>query len=393
MRATSAKRLMTDEELLANAVRLQPLLRENTLESEASRRLPDEVIDGLTHAGFFRLLKPHRFGGYEVKQRTLLEVIETLGMANGSAAWLVSIGATAAALVRCGSELVQSEIFSSPDARIGGSLNPGMARRVDEGLLVSGSWPFSSGAPHADWVTLCAAVPDEADQNVGPYVCFAPASEMQLRDTWHTVGMRGTASHTFVVEDLFVPEHRAIALSSLVNGETPVGEAEHQLPLGTLAALLLLGPLLGLGAAAAELAIDTAPCKSMHQASFAHQSDSVGVQIQLAEAKLKLQTARLHAFAVAAALDEGTTVGGDAGYPRRAQARGQCGYAAQQVLDAIQILINVHGAAGFADASPMQQYWRDANIAARHAALNAYLGYEIYGKSLLGIAERMSPLV
>jgi 3-hydroxy-9,10-secoandrosta-1,3,5(10)-triene-9,17-dione monooxygenase len=117
------------------------------------------------------------------------------------------------------------------------------------------------------------------------------------------------------------------------------------------------------------------------------------VQIQLAEAKLKLQTARLHAFAVAAALDEGTTVGGDAGYPRRAQARGQCGYAAQQVLDAIQILINVHGAAGFADANPMQQYWRDASIAARHAALNTYLGYEIYGKSLLGIAERMSPLV
>jgi alkylation response protein AidB-like acyl-CoA dehydrogenase len=131
----------------------------------------------------------------------------------------------------------------------------------------------------------------------------------------------------------------------------------------------------------------------MHHASFAHQSDSVGVQVQLAEAKLKLQTARLHAFAVADALDEGTTADGDAGYPLRAQARAQCGYAAQQVLAAIQILINVLGAAGFADSSPMQQYWRDASVAARHAALNSYLGYEIYGKSLLGVPGRMSPLV
>jgi 3-hydroxy-9,10-secoandrosta-1,3,5(10)-triene-9,17-dione monooxygenase len=79
---------------------LQPLLRENTLASEFMRRLPDEVIDGLTDACFFRLLKPHRFGGYDVNQRTVLEIIETLGHANGSAAWLASIGATAAWVMR-----------------------------------------------------------------------------------------------------------------------------------------------------------------------------------------------------------------------------------------------------------------------------------------------------
>jgi alkylation response protein AidB-like acyl-CoA dehydrogenase len=141
------------------------------------------------------------------------------------------------------------------------------------------------------------------------------------------------------------------------------------------------------------MVIDAAPCKPTHHASFAHPADSVGVQIQLTEAKLKLQTARLHAVAVADALDEGTTADGDARYPLRAQVRAQCGYAAQQVLDAIQILINVHGAAGFADSSPLQQYWRDAGVGARHAALNSYLGYEICGKSLLGVPGHISPLV
>ena len=393
MTTTSTQPVVSHEMLLDTAVRLQPLLREKACAAEAVRKLPDEVINGLTHAGFFRLLKPPRFGGYDVSQRTILQVIEALAQANGSAAWLVSIGATAAALVSRGSERLQSEIFSSPDVRIAGSLNPGTARRVNGGLSVSGSWPFSSGAPHANWVTLGAAVADEADRNIGPYVCLVPASEVQLHDTWHTVGMRATASQTYSAKDLFVPEHRTIALSSLMNGETSVGQAENQVPLGTLATLLLVGPLLGLGEAAAGLVIETAPSKSMHHTSFAHQSDSVGVQVQVAEAKLKLQTARLHAFAVADALDDGTTAGGDAGYPLRAQARAQCGYAAQQVLDAIQILTNVHGAAGFAESSPMQQYWRDANIAARHAALNSYVGYEIFGKSLLGVPERLSPLV
>jgi 3-hydroxy-9,10-secoandrosta-1,3,5(10)-triene-9,17-dione monooxygenase len=133
----------------------------------------------------------------------------------------------------------------------------------------------------------------------------------------------------------------------------------------------------------------------MQNTPFVHQSDSVGLQVQLAEAELKLQTARLHAFEVADALDAGAIVDGDAGYPLRAQARAQCGYAAQQILDAIQIqiLINIHGAAGFAESSPMQQYWHDANTVARHAALNAYVGYEIFGKSLLGVPVRISPLV
>jgi 3-hydroxy-9,10-secoandrosta-1,3,5(10)-triene-9,17-dione monooxygenase len=77
----------------------------------------------------------------------------------------------------------------------------------------------------------------------------------------------------------------------------------------------------------------------------------------------------------------------------RAQARARAGYAAQQVLEAIQILANVHGAGGFAESSRMQQYWRDANTAARHGGLNAVIGYEIHGKALLGVEERIGRMV
>lgn len=63
------------------------------------------------------------------------------------------------------------------------------------------------------------------------------------------------------------------------------------------------------------------------------------------------------------------------------------------MLVAIQILVNVHGAGSFAESSPTQQFWRDANTAARHGGLNAVIGYEIYGKALLGVEERIGRMV
>ena len=205
--------------------------------------------------------------------------------------------------------------------------------------------------------------------------------------------MRGTGSNTYVAEDVFVPEHRLIAVTELSEGSATSDEPMHRLPFAPVATLALIGTLLGLGRAALALTIDKAPSKSMHHTFFARQSDSVGVQVQVAEAALKLQTAQLHAYRVADDLDSAAANGHDLDYGPRARARAQFGYTAQQVLDAIHILVNVHGAAAFAETSLMQQYWRDANTAARHAGLNAVVGYEVFGKALLGVPERISPMV
>ncbi|HZA09362.1 acyl-CoA dehydrogenase family protein [Mycobacterium sp.] len=160
-----------------------------------------------------------------------------------------------------------------------------------------------------------------------------------------------------------------------------------------MATLNLMGTLLGLGRAALDYTIAQAPLKPMHHTFFARQSDSVAVQVQTAEAALKLQTARLHTHRVADDLDAAAINAGTLAYAERAQIRAQMGYAVQQVLEAIQILLNVHGAAGFAETSPLQQIWRDANTGGRHAGLNAAVGYEVFGKVLLGVPERISAMV
>jgi 3-hydroxy-9,10-secoandrosta-1,3,5(10)-triene-9,17-dione monooxygenase len=172
----------------------------------------------------------------------------------------------------------------------------------------------------------------------------------------------------------------------------PTDEPTYRIPFVSVATLLLLGPLIGVGRAALDLVIEKAPRKGMHHTVFTKQSDSVGVQIRLAEAALKLRTARLHVYDIADHLDA-VAAGDEIDFETRALIKGQAGYAAQQVLDAINVLVNIHGAGSFAESSRMQQLWRDANTAARHAGLNAVLGCEVYGKALLDIDERISAMV
>jgi 3-hydroxy-9,10-secoandrosta-1,3,5(10)-triene-9,17-dione monooxygenase len=383
--------------VVARARALQPLLGDHAAEGELLRRLPDPVSDALTEAGMFRLLTPTRFGGYDVDLHTLIKVSETLGERDGSASWLVSVGSVAAWMIgQLCSPRAQVEIFGrGPDVRAAGSSTPGSARRVDGGVRISGRWPYASGAYHAEWALLAAVVTAGSEQPVDAMFCVVPAKQLLLQKTWYTVGMRATGSDTWVADDVFVPDYRTIPMSTIAD-ETPRVAGEEsmfRLPFATVASLLLVGPLLGLGKAALQLVIDKAPTKAMHDTFFVRQSESVGVQIQIAQAALGLRTAQLHAYDIAATLDAAATAGQLVTYPSRAEIRARIGYLAQQVLDAISVLVNVHGAGSFAESNRMQQYWRDANTAARHAGLQPVVGYEVYGKSLLGVEERISPAV
>jgi 3-hydroxy-9,10-secoandrosta-1,3,5(10)-triene-9,17-dione monooxygenase len=401
MNAESAAVVIQDSrpscaELVARARALQPLLHEHSAEGELRRRMPDAVIDALTTAGLFRLLTPARFGGYACDLRTLLSVAETLGEIDGSASWLTSIGATAAWTVsQLGSPQAQQDILgANPDARLAGSATPGTACRVGGGLLINGRWSYASGAYHADWALLTVTVANGPGQAIDGGMCAVPMNQLHVEQTWSSVGMRGTGSDTVVAENVFVPDHRVIPMS-VIAGETPREADDHppRLPFAPVATLVLVGPLLGLGRAALKHAVASATTKPLHNTFFPRQSESVGAQIQIAEAAVGLRTAQLHAYDIADTLDDAARNGQQVSYEVRAEIRSRVGYLSQQALTAISTLINVHGAGSFAESSRMQQYWRDANTAARHAALQPVVGYEVYGKALLGVAERISPIV
>jgi alkylation response protein AidB-like acyl-CoA dehydrogenase len=158
-------------------------------------------------------------------------------------------------------------------------------------------------------------------------------------------------------------------------------------------ALVLAGPQIGLGRAALKYVIDKAGKKPVSYTFYETQAESTAFQLQIAEAANRIDTAYLHAVRAATDIDDWARQGRYPDLVQRARVRSDTGVAARSVLAALQILLDAHGAAGFAEISPLQRIWRDANTAGRHAMVVPHIGFEVYGKALLGVEHQITPFV
>ncbi|MBB5122950.1 oxidoreductase [Streptomyces eurocidicus] len=388
----------TRAELVARAEALRPLLREHAARIDADRRVTDEVIDALTRAGLFKLTVPRRFGGYESDVRTLLDVTAAVAEGDGSTGWVTAVVNMCNWLAALFPEQAQEEIFGAdPDARVTGVFSPtATSRKVDGGWRMTGRWYYNSGSSHSSWAVLGMPVTSEDGEVTDQAMVLVPRSDLALEDTWFVAGLRGTASDCLIAEDVFVPEHRVMSVPAAIEGDIPADHGPTGLfrtAFSPLLAVGLAGPQLGMGRAALELVTEKAVTKPISYTYYETQADSVGVQLQVAEAAMKVDTAHLHAHRAAADLDTAAALGADLDLLTRARVRADTGYAIDNLLSAIGTLLNVHGAGSFADTNALQRIWRDASVAGRHAASTPAVGMEIYGKLLLGVEERITPFV
>jgi alkylation response protein AidB-like acyl-CoA dehydrogenase len=227
-------------------------------------------------------------------------------------------------------------------------------------------------------------------------LALIPIGEVSIEDTWFTAGMRASGSNCIVAKDVFIPDHRLMNIVEAVHGVYPTelkDEAAYRAAFMPVAALILVGPQLGMGRAALKYVIDKAPQRAIAYTSFERQADSTVFQIQIAEAALKIDTAHLRAFRAAAEVDGAAARDQKLDYLTRARMRADTGLIVSLINDALNILISAHGAGSFAESSPMQRIWRDSNTAARHSIALPAVANEIYGKALLGVENTVSVLV
>ncbi len=385
-------------ELVRRAHEIGPILARNAAQTETDRRAHQENIDAIAGAGLFRLMVPKRYGGYESSIRTHLEVTSALAESCGGTAWVAALTNVCAWFTGLFGQRAQDEVFgANPDARVAGVFSPsGETRRVDGGLNVSGKWFWSSGSLHADWVMVGVLEHDKDGAFVGQYMALLPRSDITIEDTWYTVGMRGSGSNCVVAKDVFVPDYRLIDINAAVQSDYPTefkDEAAYRAAFVPVAALVLIGAQLGIGRAALRYVKEKASQRAIAYTTFTRQSESVVFQTQLADAALKIDTAHLHAFRAASDIDDAAQRGDKLDYLTRARVRADTGLVATTITDALNLLVSAHGAGSFAESSPMQRWWRDANTAARHAVVLPAVGREIYGKALLGVENTVSPLV
>jgi alkylation response protein AidB-like acyl-CoA dehydrogenase len=228
--------------------------------------------------------------------------------------------------------------------------------------------------------------PDGVPIDIG--TVLMPMSDLTIEDTWFVAGMKGTGSNTVVADRVFVPDHRYASVPAAINGvyaTEHTDEALYRSALIPVLALILIGPLLGLGRAALKIAIEKAPKRAVSYTRLATQRESTGFQMKIAEAAMTLDDAILHAHRAADDIDGWAASGEYMDYLTRARVRADTGWTSKRVREAISLILDAHGASGFADASPMQRIWRDANTGGRHAIVNGLVNEELFGKALLGI--------
>ena len=181
-------------------------------EAEQTRRLPPPVAKAFAAAGLLQLYLPKSMGGPEQPPPIAFDVIETISKADGSAGWCLMVANGMAAFMGWLTPGVGRHFAGHPaDFRAAGSLRPlGRAARVEGGYRVQGRWNFASGIDHATWL-YCSAVVTDGEKPVltaagGPLIraMWVPAPSARIIDTWSVVGMRGTGSQDFVVDDVFV---------------------------------------------------------------------------------------------------------------------------------------------------------------------------------------------
>ena len=264
-------------------------------------------------AGFFRMFVPREYGGDEVSPVIVFDALEEIAMADASAAWVIMIiGCNPLLFGNSLSPDVWATLYDgNPDMRSAGTIAPnGKAVRVDGGYRVSGHWKYGSGCEHSEYLISGCMVFD-GDKPVmtdhGPEIRFVihrTADCKILTDSWDTTGLRGSGSHDYVIEDLFVPEDWAYVF----------GPAVHRLsnPLfsfPTIAFFCLPAITLGL----AKLAIDTLKdMATTKRRGPMLMSEDPSVQVKIAEATALYASARgyikeqLHE--VMATLDSGETL-------------------------------------------------------------------------------------
>jgi 3-hydroxy-9,10-secoandrosta-1,3,5(10)-triene-9,17-dione monooxygenase len=371
------------------AAELVPLLRAQGPEAERTRRVTDKVIAALVDSGLYSASRPAAYGGDE---RTLTEFVRAsveIGRGCGATGWTLGIMSACQWMAGLYPRRTTDEIWAngaSPRFCAVVAI-PEDVRPEGDGVRVSGEWRYATGCQHADYALVGVPVFGDDGVPARPGMGLVPMRELTIKDTWHTTGMRASGSNTLVGQDVFIPGHRILDIIGLDTGAV---RPDNEAPLyqaGFAAALILyvIGPFVGMAKAALELTVAQIRTGKRNTFTLADKARDVAtVQLQVAEAATKIDTAEFHLLRAAAVSDRRNARHERLTNDERAQLRMDTGWALRQSREAIELLLDAQGASAFAEANPVQRYWRDCETGTRHGMLLPQMAQHIFVAQLCG---------
>jgi alkylation response protein AidB-like acyl-CoA dehydrogenase len=380
----------TDAQLEALADRAAALARDLAATTERERALPEALVDELRATGLMRAGAPAALGGLEASPASTLSGAERIARGDASAGWCVSIAATSSLLSAYLPEPGASEIFGDPHALAAGVWAPrGRAAVVDGGVRVSGRWSFCSGISHSDWLFAGCLLEDSEAGAEGPVLRVAalPTAELEILDTWHTSGLRGTGSHDALADDLFVPEHHVL---SLLDASPRIDAPLYRFPIFGFFALSIAAAALGNARGAIDDLSELAAGKTA-QGSSRVLAERAATQAAVGEAEAALRAARALYYGAIEEAWAAAQLDAPVEESPRLGLRLAATHAVRTSAAVARSMYDLGGGTAIYEDSPLQRRFRDAHAATAHFQVNPAT-WELAGRLLLGLPTKTAQL-
>ncbi|MBB5856807.1 3-hydroxy-9,10-secoandrosta-1,3,5(10)-triene-9,17-dione monooxygenase oxygenase subunit [Amycolatopsis umgeniensis] len=378
------------QDVIAGIRELLPVLRERAQEAEDARRVPEESVKSLQETGFFKMLQPKTFGGLETDPVSFYTAVKLIASACGSTGWVASILGVHPWHLGLFEAQAQQDVWGDDvEVRISSSYAPmGKADVVDGGYRLSGRWSFSSGCDHATWVLLGGPVFKDG-KPVDFCTYLVPISDYTIEDVWDTVGLRGTGSNDIIVNDVFVPKHRALSFIATSKCKTPGQEINpgplYMLPYGSVHPSTITAPIIGMAQGAYDAHVEYQG-KRVRAAYAGEQSkEDPFAKVRIAEAASEIDAAWLQLTHNIDELYQLACKGEKLPFPTRLRVRRDQVRGTERAIFAIDRLFENSGGRALQAGTPIQRFWRDAHAGRVHAANDAERAYVMFGTGAFGL--------
>lgn len=366
----------TQEALLRAARAIGPLIREHADAAERDRRLSPAVVQALIDSGVQRMFTPRALGGHETDPLTCARVAEELALFDPAAAWALQTGVTGAWwCARLPTAGVDELFANGPTAPIAAAFHPPHpAREVPGGYRITGRGPLASTVHDAPWLLLTGIIHDGDRPRMtanGPEMVslVMRTSEVEILDTWRSLGMRGTDSNDVEARDVFVPTSRAMPLVPQFEPEPRFRGPLYRLPAITATIAIIAPVALAIGRSAMDELRALAEAKTAF-GTMSPLRSRTHVQATLAESEAMLRAARLLLHDSLSVVWQRVLAGDVATMRERADMLLAAAHAARTASVVTDRMHRLAGTSGIYERSRLERLFRDAQTVRQHGFVN-----------------------
>jgi len=202
----------TAQELVDRARAMIPTLKSRAKQCTAARNVPAETIAEMQKAGFFKILQPKRYGGYEMHPNVFFDVQKIIAEGCMSTGWMYGVVGCHPYELALFDDKAQQEVWKdNEDMIVSSTYQPvGKVEHAEGGFYLSGHWGFSTGSLHCGWVLLGSLIfPENGEGPPEMRTFLLPREDYEIDpESWQVFGLQGTGSHDIIVDRAFVPDYR-----------------------------------------------------------------------------------------------------------------------------------------------------------------------------------------